>query len=227
MNEIDQNPAFLYGESIFTTCKVESGSIIELKEHINKLLSDARSYYFLTSTSLIRTKINDSIPKLKCSGAFRISISAPKREGLICDFHEADMIVSVSFRELDLSLTKPARLKMAKRVQDDKLCDFKIGSYGKELYLKRLAMIDGFDDVLFFGEGKIFETSTSNIFCKKGNTLFTPRSGIYKGLTRSKIINTQNTVERDISIDEILNNEFDEIFLCNSIYERVIVEGIE
>jgi branched-subunit amino acid aminotransferase/4-amino-4-deoxychorismate lyase len=226
MSENYKTPAFLYGESIFTTCRVESGSVIDLERHINKLIDDAKSYYFLASTESIRKKVNQVIPKLEASGALRITISAPKRDGLIGKFAGKEMIVTTSFRELNLSVHKPVRLKLAKRVQDEKLCDFKIGSYGKELYLKRLAINAGFDDVLFYGEGKVFETSTSNIFFRKGDSLFTPKSGIYKGLTRAKIIDSGNIIEKDISLVDIQNNEFDEIFLCNSIYERIVVEDI-
>ena len=226
MSENYKTPAFLYGESIFTTLRMESGSIIELERHIDKLINDACGYFFLSSRESIRKKVNQVIPKLEASGALRITISAPKRESLMGQFNEDELIVSTSFRELNLSNNKPVRLKLAKRVQDEKLCDFKIGSYGKELYLKRLAINEGFDDVLFYGEGKVFETSTSNIFFRKGDTLFTPKSGIYKGLTRAKIIDSGNIIEKDISLDDIQNNEFDEIFLCNSIYERIVVEHI-
>jgi branched-subunit amino acid aminotransferase/4-amino-4-deoxychorismate lyase len=228
MSENYQTPAFLYGESIFTTIRVENGSRIDLKRHLDKLLNDATGYFFLSSNDSIRTKVNQIIPELKLSGALRITIFAPKREELIGGiFSEEDLIITTSFREIDLYNDKPVKLKLAKRLQDEKLCDYKIGSYGKELYLKRLAILEGFDDVLFYGEGKIFETSTSNIFFRKGNSLFTPKTGIYKGLTRSKIIASGNVIEKDITLEDIKTIDYDEIFLCNSIFEKRVVEGIE
>ncbi len=225
MKDEYQNPAFLYGESIFTTMRVENGTLIDKKVHIDKLICDAKGYYNLLSTEAIYQKINELDLSFVSSGALRLTISAPSRDSLLGKFDDNELTVSTHFRELDLSVQKSVKLKLVKRVQDEIMCQFKVGSYGKELFAKRLAMKDGFDDVLFYGEDKVFETSTANIFFRKGDNLFTPKSGVYKGLTRKKILEQRNATETSILVSDL--NTYDDIFLCNSLYEKISVVEIK
>jgi 4-amino-4-deoxychorismate lyase len=84
---------------------------------------------------------------------------------------------------------------------------------------------EGADDVLFYGEGKVFETTVANIFFRKGDETFTPKSGIYKGITREKLLKKNTVIERDIFVSEL--DSFDEIYLGSSLYEKVLVKEIK
>ena len=211
----DLNSAFLYGESIFTTCKVVSGDIYDWSIQLKRLFDSAHKFYSDKSLGYLEERIVETVDVDGFTGALRITIFK--------DFN-SDLDFKISKRKIVNFEKEPVVLKLVKRVQSELLDEFKIGSYGKEFYLKKIIAKDGVDDILFFGEGKVFETSVANIFFRKEKTLFTPQSGIYKGLTRSKLIKRENVVQKDILLEEL--DSFDEIFLVSSLYEKVIVKDI-
>jgi 4-amino-4-deoxychorismate lyase len=211
----DLDSAFLYGESIFTTCKVVSGDIHDWDQHLDKLLDGARKYFFQENVRDLKKEIIEKLDIEGFTGAIRITIFKDKNGKVSNNF---------SRRLMNSFAKNPVSLKLVKRVQSEHLDEFKIGSYGKEFYLKRLMAKEGFDDILFYGEGKIFETSVANIFFRKGDKTFTPKSGIYKGITREKLITKFNVIEKDIGLDEI--DSFDEVYLGSSLFEKVLVKEI-
>lgn len=221
MKELSNNPAFLYGESVFTTCLVKNGEIQLWEEHLEQLLNNAMKYYFLDQSDKPKLKslVTSSIKESKFSdGAIRITVSSKSRNKLFSDVKVMDLDVSLNSRIISKQ-DKPLKLKTFFKAQDSLLDDLKIGSYGKEFYLKKLAMKEGFDDVLFCDDKNIYESSTSNIFFLKDRKLITPISGIYKGIIRNKLI-LENEVEvREVKLSEL--DSFDGAFLTNSIYGRV------
>ena len=142
------------------------------------------------------------------------------------ELNTAGLNIYSQFKAIDFSLIKPVRLMAFKRMQDENLDSFKIGSYGQSFYLKRLAISKGYEDILFVDNENIYEASSSNIFFKKGDTFITPKSGIYKGLIREKRIGkeSQNIEVRDVLISELAG--FDSCFLTNSINLQQDVVGI-
>lgn len=217
MKELRNNPAFLYGESVFTTCLVKNGVIDLWKEHFEQLLNNAMRYYLLEELDrpYLRQLVLDALGDSQYnSGALRISISSKNREKLFTNVSIQDLEVTISFRVIS-KRDGPLKLKTFTRSQDTLLDELKIGSYGKEFYLKRLALNEGFDDILFCDEKNIYEGSTSNIFFIKDEKLITPSCGIYKGIMREKII-IENEVEvRNIFVSEL--DSFDGAFFTNSI----------
>lgn len=210
--------AFLHGESIFITCKVVSGDIYDWDRHFIRLLDGVQKYFGYDEVKALNKEILESLkqaPLIDLSGALRVTV-----------FKGADSSLkfNIATKPMQSFVKKDVVLKLVKRVQSGLLDEFKIGSYGKEFYLKRLAQKSGADDILFYGEGKIFETSVANIFFRKGTETFTPQSGIYKGITREKLIENHGVVERDIHLSEV--DCFDEIYLGSSLYEKVNVKKI-
>ena len=220
MNQESQLPAFLYGESIFTTIKVVNGNAVDLSEHIDKLFLDAVGYFNVENLSTLERKLKNELKISDFTGALRITIFANTRDSLTSTFCEDDLNFCFSTRKIDFSKNTEVTLKLIERVQAPELCQFKVGSYGKELWLKRKLNEQAIDDALYFGNGKVFETTTSNIFFVKDNLTFTPKSGIYKGLTRKKI----KAIEKDILVEDILN--YDEIYIGNSLFEKIKVKKI-
>lgn len=217
MNELNNNPAFLYGESVFTTCLVENGEIQLWKEHLEQLLNNAMKYYFLKESERPKLKVMvlESLQQtLYSDGVLRISITPTQRNSFLSDVGVSDLVATTSTRTI-VKNDKPLKLKTFKRSQDSCLDDLKIGSYGKELYLKKLAITEGFDEVLFCDDEKVYEASTSNIFFVKGDQLITPVTGIYNGIIRGKIISENNVEVRDVQISELVS--FDGAFLTNSV----------
>ncbi len=215
MNSVFLTPAFLRGETIFTTCKVISGEIYDWNLHLERLIDGAKRYFFKENLSSLKNEINSKLDIGEFTGAVRVTIFRTENDEL--DF-------CFSRREISKFEKAPVRLKLTPRLQSPLLDDLKIGSYGKELYLQKLATKEGFDDVLFCGEGKIYEASVANIFFRKADEIFTPKEGIYKGLSRQKLIAAKKVIERDILVEEI--HDFDEIFLANSLYDKISVVEI-
>jgi D-alanine transaminase/branched-chain amino acid aminotransferase len=74
------------------------------------------------------------------------------------------------------------------------------------------------DDVLYYHNGLITESSRSNIFMIKNGVLITPSYGMLEGVTRKRIISFAKEIMpmeiRDVTLGEIL--EADEVFLSAS-----------
>lgn len=226
MNDNTQSPAFLYGESVFTTCLIKNGLIQLWKEHLDQLLDNACSYFFLEkSDRLVLTElILDELKETNLEdGVLRITVSSKSRDSLSCEVTVNDLMVSSQKRKIS-KIVSSVKLKTVLREQSKILDHLKIGSYGKELYLKKLFQKEGFDDVLFVSEN-VFESSTSNIFFVKNNKLFTPASGIYKGITRARIIQLNKVEERQILTTEI--ESFDGAFLTNSVHGLIPIVSID
>jgi branched-subunit amino acid aminotransferase/4-amino-4-deoxychorismate lyase len=218
MNETFIEPAFLYGESVFTTCLIENGVIQLWPEHQAQLLNNAKTYFFLS---------NEIVEKLSQDLVLVItSIDLSEKKVMRVSVFESAMgeySIKINFRKFVLP-PQALKLKTFIRTQDQLLDDLKIGSYGKEFYLKKLAKNLGFDDCLFCDEKYIYETTTANIFFTRGDEIFTPKSRIYKGILRQKIINYNKVQERDIFVDEL--SDFDGAFISNSILKFFPIQQI-
>lgn len=90
-------------------------------------------------------------------------------------------------------------------------------------YLKPISVIPqlkaiGADDVLYYKDGLISESSRSNIFMVKNGILITPSDGILEGVTRKKILSFAQEVlpleVRPITVEELMGA--DEVFLTAS-----------
>lgn len=227
MQQLNEFSAFLYGESVFTTCLVINNKIRDLEQHLEQLVSNACDYYFLESEDKCRLQklVEQQLDKTTLKdGALRITISSQNNIGIAKSVRFDDLIVTTSLRSVS-AIEKPLKLVTHKRVQSALLDKFKIGSYGKEFYLKRYFKQQGFDDVLFVGEGIVFEATTSNIFFIKNKKLFTPIDGIYEGITRKKIIGANKVEQRQIQVEEI--KSFESAFLTNSIHGLIPIESID
>jgi branched-chain amino acid aminotransferase len=227
MMEIDQNPAFLYGESVFVTCKVENGTICFWNEHLERLLKMARAYFFLSDDDCksLELDVHRKVSQLNLnSGSLRMTIHGRARDFFKARFTANELLVTALLRPYKLP-TAPWKIKTFYRGQDSHLDHLKIGSYGKEFYLKRLALEQGFDEVLFVDHEKVYELSTSNIFFTKGEVLITPKSGIYQGLMREKILQENQVEVRDVYLHEL--KSFDGAFATNCLIGKhpVIIEG--
>lgn len=88
----------------------------------------------------------------------------------------------------------------------------------------------GATDVLYYSDGRISETSRGNVFMVKNNVVYSPGSGILKGITRSVVIDicmkhNISVVEEDISLQRLF--EADEVFLSSTTKEVMPVTRID
>lgn len=111
-------------------------------------------------------------------------------------------------------------LKVASTIRNStsKLTYIKSMNYLENLLEREGALKEGYNEVLFLNEkGYVCEGSLSNIFIVKNGIIFTPKvnSGLLPGVVRDYIIKKYNVVEKEITLDEVMNA--DEIFITNSL----------
>jgi len=84
----------------------------------------------------------------------------------------------------------------------------------------RRAQAQGYDEVLFLNErGEVAEGSRTNVFIRKGDTLYTPpaAAGLLGGVYRRHLLEVRpNTAERVLYPKDLL--EADGLYLCNAVW---------
>lgn len=110
-------------------------------------------------------------------------------------------------------------------------CDIKSTSLLPSILSQQCAKRKSADDVIFVGNNVIRESSSSNIFIVKNNTLITPiaNNNILNGITRQLILklaqqNNIASIERDITENELYTA--DEIFLSSCVKEITPVRKV-
>lgn len=122
------------------------------------------------------------------------------------------------------------RLKTSKVLRNSTSCltYIKSSCYIENIIEKNKAVKEGFHDALFFNEkGYLTETSCSNIFIVKNNSILTPKieNGLLRGIIREWIIGNFCVEERDIMYEDLKNA--DEVFVTNSLMGIMKVEKID
>ncbi|EIM76693.1 class IV aminotransferase [Nitritalea halalkaliphila LW7] len=91
----------------------------------------------------------------------------------------------------------------------------KMTNYAFPVYLSGDWKATGAEDVLYYHEGFVSESSRSNIFIVKDGAISTPNHDILYGITRKQVIQVaENVAERPISLDELLCA--DEVFMTST-----------
>ena len=109
----------------------------------------------------------------------------------------------------------------------------KTTNYYENIYTKKYANKNGFDDGLFLDTfNNVLECSMSNILFIKNNIVYTPSSELplLNGIVKKRIIDICSElgiklIEKEINIEDIRN--FDFAFVTNSLMSAVKVTQIE
>ena len=94
---------------------------------------------------------------------------------------------------------------------------------------REIAKARGYDEVLFLNQkGEISEGSVSNIFCVKGEHVFTPPvySGLLNGILRQYLLSAYGNVAESVLHKEDLFSA-DEMFLTNSLMGIMPVSAVD
>jgi branched-subunit amino acid aminotransferase/4-amino-4-deoxychorismate lyase len=128
----------------------------------------------------------------------------------------------------------PVRLVIAEVRRNPKsyVVYHKTGNYMENRIAQKKAKKSGFDDALFLNtDGFIAETTVSNIFLVRDNTLLTPslECGILPGIVRSWVLS--HAIQNDLiaiqmSLDIGKLREAEEVFVTNSVIGIRSVSGI-
>lgn len=227
------NRGFLYGESAFTTLKLEKGCPLFLSDHLDRLLKSAQFLYpFLQDpqksqlSQAVKTAISSLSPVLGIEQDFGLRITIflnNSQRGLSFDNQSIQLLIT-SFKTKDDNEPRTAWVSDSpKSLNSYRPTFLKSNNYSqatRELYQ---AQQRGCQEVLFLSSsGYVLEGSTSNIFLVKEEKLATPKlsSELLAGVTRQHLVhclreNHLDVQEKEISISELL--QADEVFLTGSV----------
>ncbi len=210
---IDCNP------TLFSTLKYQNKHILALDEHIKKLQLD---YLSLFNKKWIFEK-NDLFEYLLyqnlSSETHRLNIFATIPPSFkICPYD--------SYSEID------TKLKLFPKPFLEKLAHLKKSDFSKRHLMLKIANDEGYNDYIFTdSRGFILETTLSNIFWIKENTLLTPHRNLplYFGVTLQNVIFAAKKLGYQVA--EVEENNLDRlidsnVFICNSLKEICPVRTI-
>ncbi|SHE46476.1 aminotransferase class IV [Alkalibacter saccharofermentans] len=215
------SPGVMYGWGVFETLKYTEKELEMFSAHMDRLREGA---------GVIGLEINPSDAEIEgyckklmdlydeASGV--IKISAVKDVNETC--------VAISRRKFTYSADKYVKgfslaVSDVARNHTSNLVRVKSDNYLENMIELEKAKRSGFDEALFFNtEGYLAEGSFTNVFCFKGQTLFTPddNCGILSGIMRKVVIDIASEAGLKIEKGKMTKEEFhdiQEIFLTNSL----------
>ncbi|MCF6366008.1 MAG: aminotransferase class IV [Bacteroidales bacterium] len=230
-----KNRAFLYGDSIFETIRVNNRKVLFLEEHLQRLVSGMKvlKYEVPDKFTVFRQKLEEEIIQLlnrnKIFKASRIRITVFRKPGGLYtpQTNDVDYIISSSKLEDDKFKlnTKGLLLGIFNEIKKPQNVFSQYKTANSIIYT--MAGIykneNNFDDCLILNnKGNILESISSNIFTVKSEKLTTPPviDGCINGIMRNKILKLAKQhkivcIEKSIDVTDLL--KADEVFLSNSI----------
>ncbi len=204
---------------IFTTLKVRNQTPIALMSHLEKL-SFAAQKIFGYPLDLSPQRVLDALKDpLYKTGVWRLNIIVSSSVSLkITPYQESD--------------SQEITLKTFQNRYQEPFAFVKKLPFKRHLFLKQARLL-GYDDYIFLSqEGEFLETSVSNLFWIKGNTLYTPcpSLSLYSGCTLSHIIIAAQNLGLEIKkvkekrLEKLLQSF---VFICNSMKDFQAVSSID
>jgi len=106
------------------------------------------------------------------------------------------------------------------------IAEIKTTNYTLPVLLSTEWQTQGVEDVLYYHEGIVSESSRSNVFMVKDGQISTPEKHILKGITRQKVMAlAQKVTVRDIRMEEIL--QADEVFITSTTKRILPITSID
>ncbi|MCD8378191.1 MAG: bifunctional anthranilate synthase component I family protein/aminotransferase class IV [Candidatus Gastranaerophilales bacterium] len=189
--------------NLIETMKVENGSILFFKEHIERLKNSAFKLGF----------------KFNC-GLYNIK---PQKDGILRIVLQKSGKFEVSYRDLDIIETN--KIRFAGRVSDTTNPLLYHKTDCREWYKVSMDAIkrgEVFDEIYTNENGEITEGTRSNIVIKKDGRLYTPpvKSGLLNGIYRQIIL--KQLTEKTLYKTDLVNA--DKIYCINSVRGMVEVK---
>lgn len=205
--KITLDSGYFFARGVFETILVKDKTIF-LEEHINRLNNGINT---LGIGELVEVEdINNIIKDFDIRNcALKIVVT---EKNIVLETRE------IIYKSGDY--LRGFSLKVASTIRNStsKLTYIKSMNYLENLLEREDALKEGYNEVVFLNEkGYVCEGSLSNIFIVKNGIMFTPKvnSGLLPGVVRDYIIKKYNVVEKEITLDEVMNA--DEIFITNSL----------
>ncbi len=181
------NSALFFGESTFTTMRIQGGEVLYLNYHLDRL---HRSLHYLFDEvkeeqwETIKAEL-ELVAQEKGEGYLRLTFFKAPEEITYFFYHRH--FVTPIHQNPALTLTK-ARGQRGHSIRPTYL---KVGDYLDIHQELKVAHDEGFSEVVFLStEETILECASSNIFWVEENKIYTPalRSGVLEGVMRRAVI---------------------------------------
>ncbi|MBS3992774.1 MAG: aminotransferase class IV family protein [Bacteroidetes bacterium] len=109
------------------------------------------------------------------------------------------------------------------------LPEAKTTNYIAHIYLEYEVITQNAIDVLYINRNRVRETSRSNIFMVKNDVIYTPKSKVLQGITKSIVIDLIKKhkidfIEHDFTFDDLLKS--DEVFISSTTREITAISQI-
>ncbi|OIK15704.1 4-amino-4-deoxychorismate lyase [Bacillus sp. MUM 116] len=224
---------YLYGMGLFETFRIYDGHPFLLDNHLERLNMGLEVLNI--QKRFTREEVKDALKHLLDANGFtnayiRLNVSAGVGEvGLQVEPYQKPnvLIFAKPLQEAGEMAEKKAVLLKLKRNTPEGLTRLKSHHYMNNILAKReIGSTPDVEGIFLTEEGHIAEGIVSNIFWRKGKTLYTPavETGILNGITRQFIIQAAKGLEMDVEEGFFRPTEVftaDEIFVTNSIQEIV------
>ncbi len=237
------NRAFLYGESVFTTIRMENGRLKFWDLHFDRLKKGVEFLFgpFQDQENwipILKNRLESTIQHQDGDQVIRWTIYRHQARGLrklnLISISDLKIHVSIHAYEPERIGGQNIRLRTCPGFMKPHWWPefLKAGSYLETILAQRVYLTDHDDDVLFLSPNDlILESSVANIFILKNNQLYTPPVGpnVLDGIMRRKVLEIaaeyfdevneeSTTLEQAIRADLVFGtNSIRGIFLIKSI----------
>lgn len=226
----------LYGDGLLETLRCYAGEPFALDRHLARLRESAafleipvpRIAWRRVIDAVLRrnrlTQLDAWVRITLTRGAGARGLTPPRRPvpTLVVAAGSIDPAIAAQQR-------RGVRLMPVALRRDPFFAAHKTLSYLPGIVARNVAARTGADDALFVDRGRVLETPTANLFAFHGEELWTPRSGVLRGVTRGLVIEIAagrglRVRERSLRLEEL--EGADEAFLTSSLTEVVPVIAV-
>ncbi len=238
------NRAFLYGESVFTTIKMENGELKYWDLHFDRLKKGIEFLFgpFLDADGWIpvfKNRLESTVQHEGGDKVIRWTIYRHQARGLrklnLISTSDLKIHVAVHPFEPERTSGRMIRLKSCPGIlRPHWWPDFlKAGNYLETILAQKYYLNEDFDDLLFLSPNdSVLESSVANIFFVKNNKLYTPETGpnVLDGIMRKKVIEAASDIFEDVYEESTTIEQAykaDAVFGTNSIRGIFTISSID
>ncbi|MFL2770620.1 MAG: aminotransferase class IV [Rhodospirillaceae bacterium] len=221
---------FTLGDGVFETLRIKGGVVRRLEAHLRRLRQGAKTLAItmLPTDAVIAKRVNTLVAANNLNdAAVRVTLSRGKgARGLLPSEPETPVLLITA-----TTLPPPEESVRAiiafstRRNEHSPLARIKSISYLDSVIARQEAAGYGVDDALLLNtQGRLAESTISNLFLLIGGELCTPavKEGALPGVVRADLITKFHAKETQLNPDDL--SRADEAFLTNSLGIRPLVE---
>jgi branched-subunit amino acid aminotransferase/4-amino-4-deoxychorismate lyase len=228
----NQNRAFMYGESVFTTLRVVNGNACDWEMHFDRLRRGVEFVFGPFNdgdqwSSLLKNRLELIFEQGDRDRLLRIAIYREASRGLKRGsmISVMDLRLNAQSQLIEHSIGRLLTLRSAPAPVRPKWWPgyLKAGNYLEVILAQKVYLKPGDDDLLFVtADNLVCESSVANIFFVKGNKLLTPATGpmVLEGVMRKKVIDVANEFFDEVRVGELTLEQLksaDAVFGTNSV----------